>query len=1104
MPDGEKRVATENGETLRDFPPPPPKPAEKEVVRNIEVLCQYIAKVGHDFENLARVKEAGNPQFSFLFGGEPGSAAAIGHEYFQWMKRKCCSEPNLSQETKENNMSQQTKENCALSRPLIAGTSSDVLSIEREGSPAVSDMDMEEDDDLAYGNNSNKASTEEPLSRTNEKYFLEKSLQAPQSTTERLIPEGAVSSNISSVATSSLLHDGKDDNDLPFIEDVSPVKATQSPTVSMKDESPFRLIEGYSSDGSGENDRRECAGDITEAMASTSALENVLGPGKDKDLELESTFNVKGTVSGSKIQAVSGKSSTMISETAYDSSCPPKASSPIFNPSQGNNIVEVRRIEGDHRDEKVQLEGAQGPSILKVDEFGRLVREGVSDSESDGAQYGRRGGKRVRRRRSRSPHESRQRRRTHNSRKRLDRSCSSSPRRGRSKSPPSFRRADLHSKRERDQRPECSNFIRGRCFLGTSCRLLHCDSGQQRNKLRNYKDSHQDSVEYSLHETTQVSEALPNVSPQKSMDGNLDQKITISTVKDQAPKDLHRTEESQDLSNVSEKREEGTKDLFNSSHSIPTHSGLSSTQSLQAIAFASVSDSQNVQNLLPASQPVSDHASSALPNQGRSSMGEPPTNYSLIGISAPFSSDRHRLSTITGDFNSESTHPPRHMWPNLPPPPLQPPLQFLQNSVAPPGPFHSVESFHQLPMHIDEYKGRAFPIGYQKDQALDGKDRFFHPPNTGGSHIPHQSFLRENASVPFPEPGSGSFSRDNIVHPPLPFSESRTLPFALQQPSYGQQPLAGCIIPSGSSMVDPPIQRMPSSFLESNFLPHVVNMPKSSIMTRYNPYASTFEQTPSSLKIISDLSGQADDAEYKSKYNLSSSSGPDPVCGPSSRSAATPPDLRLPIGHLPRPVDYVREVIGDILPNVPRQSIPEPAPGALYDPLADSIELSINTVKKLGLSKEQNLHTEAEENIKQKGRLLTESEADELGEVASPLPSSPGVAGDAGNSGAGEIETIQVGSPEKRKKSKDSRSMKLFKIALAGFVKELLKPSWRQGNMSKEAFKTIVKKTVDKVSGAMPSHQIPKTQAKINHYVESSQRKLTKLVMGYVDKYVKI
>lgn len=89
-------------------------------------------------------------------------------------------------------------------------------------------------------------------------------------------------------------------------------------------------------------------------------------------------------------------------------------------------------------------------------------------------------------------------------------------------------------------------------------------------------------------------------------------------------------------------------------------------------------------------------------------------------------------------------------------------------------------------------------------------------------------------------------------------------------------------------------------------------------------------------------------------------------------------------------------------------------------------------------------------------------------------------------------------------KSKDSRSMKLFKSALADFVKEILRPSWRQGNISKEAFKTIVKKTVDKVAEAMPSSRIPKSQAKINQYVETSQQKLTKLVTGYVDKYVKM
>ena len=50
----------------------------------------------------------------------------------------------------------------------------------------------------------------------------------------------------------------------------------------------------------------------------------------------------------------------------------------------------------------------------------------------------------------------------------------------------------------------------------------------------------------------------------------------------------------------------------------------------------------------------------------------------------------------------------------------------------------------------------------------------------------------------------------------------------------------------------------------------------------------------------------------------------------------------------------------------------------------------------------------------------------------------------------------------------------------------------------------IVKKTVDKVSSSVPGNHIPKTPAKIRQYVQSSQRKVTKLVMGYVDKYVKL
>ncbi|KAJ0248760.1 hypothetical protein HA466_0158160 [Hirschfeldia incana] len=112
----------------------------------------------------------------------------------------------------------------------------------------------------------------------------------------------------------------------------------------------------------------------------------------------------------------------------------------------------------------------------------------------------------------------------------------------------------------------------------------------------------------------------------------------------------------------------------------------------------------------------------------------------------------------------------------------------------------------------------------------------------------------------------------------------------------------------------------------------------------------------------------------------------------------------------------------------------------------------------------------------------------------------------ADNSYAREADSTRRksrGDDSKEKDSSSSRSMKLFKVALTKFVKDHLKPSWRQGNMSKEAFKIIVKRAVDKVSNSMEGRRVPKSKAKIDKYIDSSRDKLTKLVMGYVDKYVK-
>lgn len=90
------------------------------------------------------------------------------------------------------------------------------------------------------------------------------------------------------------------------------------------------------------------------------------------------------------------------------------------------------------------------------------------------------------------------------------------------------------------------------------------------------------------------------------------------------------------------------------------------------------------------------------------------------------------------------------------------------------------------------------------------------------------------------------------------------------------------------------------------------------------------------------------------------------------------------------------------------------------------------------------------------------------------------------------------------KSKKSSRGLKLLRTAVADRVKALLKPSWKEGRLSKDAFKTIAKKAVEKVTGNLPSHHIPKSQEKVDQFMTVSSSKISKLVQGYVDKYSKV
>ncbi|XP_057504938.1 zinc finger CCCH domain-containing protein 55-like [Actinidia eriantha] len=86
---------------------------------------------------------------------------------------------------------------------------------------------------------------------------------------------------------------------------------------------------------------------------------------------------------------------------------------------------------------------------------------------------------------------------------------------------------------------------------------------------------------------------------------------------------------------------------------------------------------------------------------------------------------------------------------------------------------------------------------------------------------------------------------------------------------------------------------------------------------------------------------------------------------------------------------------------------------------------------------------------------------------------------------------------------KDEKAMRLFKNALVDFVKELLKPKWKEGQMSREVHKAIVKKVVDKVTSTIQVANIPKTQERIDQYLAYSKPKLNKLVEAYTQRFAK-
>ncbi|XP_049345668.1 uncharacterized protein LOC125810182 isoform X1 [Solanum verrucosum] len=164
-----------------------------------------------------------------------------------------------------------------------------------------------------------------------------------------------------------------------------------------------------------------------------------------------------------------------------------------------------------------------------------------------------------------------------------------------------------------------------------------------------------------------------------------------------------------------------------------------------------------------------------------------------------------------------------------------------------------------------------------------------------------------------------------------------------------------------------------------------------------------------------------------------------------------------------------------------------PPPESLYDPIRDSIEQTSTAEKDLSanerktadraIAHQENMNTSSKEekhsrSVNPRGQKRKQSKLEKLG------PSC-------------EIHTDfrRDGSV-----NYESGVMKHFRAALVELVKELLKPTWHEGLLMRDAYKMIVKKAVEKIINSLTPDQVPDTTESINQYLSVSETKVAKLI----------
>ncbi|XP_048135834.1 uncharacterized protein LOC115743462 [Rhodamnia argentea] len=434
-----------------DVHPAPPKPADKNIMKRIETLYQFIAKNGPGFEDMTRTRESANPEFKFLFGGEPGSDAAVAHEYYQWTKKKYTfgdklQEGALNLRPSEAGISVQTKP-FTMTSAVHPSSDSDM---EMEDDITQVDMDQEmerpveyyrQDSDLVRYDQDGK---EPPMPQTVQCASAQDVLcyKVPFSEVpgrsdyghqgsgilpyhEWLLP-GSSSNRICS--DSNLAEPAGAGIAKKLVTVLADVSRPPISSPAVKSGRPFRLVQDDASNDSLENcavphskgkhttaelsvapgyinksDYTECRSESYLQVANLGKIEQVVGPLSESGKSFvapTSVSNVKTRV----VETVATLSEIGLSDEPSDTNYNDQGT--IHNAAcleafaRNNSLRSLSTGSHENGTSEKETGGEKlrpNSTPVQVDEFGRLVRKGTSDWDLDDSLYaGRRHKKRER------------------------------------------------------------------------------------------------------------------------------------------------------------------------------------------------------------------------------------------------------------------------------------------------------------------------------------------------------------------------------------------------------------------------------------------------------------------------------------------------------------------------------------------------------------------------------------------------------------------------------------------------------------------------------------------------------------------------------------